>query len=127
MNCISKTIINLCTMIFIIFIIMGSFLFSQFLPHNLSEDEKNRLDEIGINRTITDPPDSILYAPAEFDSVAGVLFAWEAYSTLLTDLIKEVAEDDTAWVVVDNSTEQTSVYNTLNNSNVNMNQVVFEV
>ena len=127
MNCISKTIINLCTMTFIIFIIMGSFLFSQFLPHNLSEEEKNRLDEIGINRTITDPPDSILYAPAEFDSVAGVLFAWEAYSTLLTDLIKEVAEDDTAWVVVDNSTEQTSVYNTLNNSNVNMNQVVFEV
>ena len=127
MNYIFKAIINLYTMMILMFIIIGSLLFSQSLPHNLSEEEKNRLDEIGINRTITDPPDSILYAPAEFDSVAGILFAWEAYSTLLTDLIKEVAEHDTAWVVVDNSTEQTSVYNTLNNSNVNMDHVVFEV
>jgi len=126
MNYIFKAIINLYTMMILMFI-MGSLLFSQSLPHNLSEEEKNRLDEIGINRTITDPPDSILYAPAEFDSVAGILFAWEAYSTLLTGLIKEVAEHDTAWVVVDNSTEQTSVYNTLSNSNVNMDHVVFEV
>ena len=126
MNYIFKAIINLYTMMILMFI-MGSLLFSQSLPHNLSEEEKKRLDEIGINRTITDPPDSILYAPAEFDSVAGILFSWEAYSTLLTDLIKEVAEHDTAWVVVDNSTEQTSVYNTLSNSNVNMDHVVFEV
>lgn len=127
MNYISKAIINLYPMMIVIFITMGSLLFSQFLPHNLSDEERSRLDEIGINRTITDPPDSIVYAPAEFDSVAGIIFAWEAYSTLLTALIKEVAEEDTAWVVVDNSTEQNSVYNTLNNSNVNMDRVVFEV
>ena len=89
-------------MMILLFIMLGSLLFGQSLPHNLSEDEKKRLYEIGINRTITDPPDSIIYAPAEFDTVAGILFAWEAYSTLLTDLIKEVAEDDTAWVIVDN-------------------------
>ncbi|HIC36810.1 MAG TPA: hypothetical protein EYO80_03915, partial [Candidatus Marinimicrobia bacterium] len=70
------------------------------LPRGLTAEEKTRLREIGINRTITDPPDSIMYAPAEFDSVAGMIFAWEAYYDLLTDLIKEVAEDDTAWVVV---------------------------
>ncbi|SUZ87077.1 uncharacterized protein METZ01_LOCUS39931, partial [marine metagenome] len=114
-------------MIVLLFIMLGSLLFGQSLPHNLSEDEKKRLYEIGINRTITDPPDSIIYAPAEFDTVAGILFAWEAYSTLLTDLIKEVAEDDTAWIIVDNSTEQNSVYSTLTNANVNMDHVVFEV
>ena len=108
-------------------ILMGSLLFTQNLPHNLTENEKSRLSEIGLNRTITDPPDSIIYVPAEFDSIAGILFAWEAYTTLLTQLIKEVAEDDTAWVVVDNTSEQNSVYNTLNNANVNMNHVVFEV
>jgi agmatine/peptidylarginine deiminase len=97
------------------------------LPRNLTGEEQSRLHEIGINRTITDPPDSIVYTPAEFDSVAGVIFAWEAYPTLLTDLIKEVAEDDTAWVVVDNTSEQNSVSNTLSNVNVNMDRVVFQV
>ena len=127
MKIIFKAIFNPYKMIVLLFVMLGSLLFGQSLPHNLSEDEKKRLDEIGINRTVTDPPDSIVYAPAEFDTVAGILFAWEAYSTLLTDLIKEVAEDDTAWVVVDNSTEQNSVYNTLTNANVNMDHVVFEV
>ena len=127
MKIIFKAIFNPYKMIVLLFVMLGSLLFGQSLPHNLSEDEKKRLDEIGINRTVTDPPDSIVYAPAEFDTVAGILFAWEAYSTLLTDLIKEVAEDDTAWVVVDNSTEQNSVYSTLTNANVNMDHVVFEV
>ena len=64
MNYISNTIINQNKIIILLFIMMESLLFSQQLPHNLSQDEKNRLNEIGINRTITDPPDSILYAPA---------------------------------------------------------------
>ena len=113
--------------ILIIISILSTHLCSQNLPRNLTGEEQSRLHEIGINRTITDPPDSIVYTPAEFDSVAGVIFAWEAYPTLLTDLIKEVAEDDTAWVVVDNTSEQNSVSNTLSNVNVNMDRVVFQV
>ena len=111
----------------IIISILSAHLCSQNLPRNLTGEEQGRLHEIGINRTITDPPDSIIYTPAEFDSVTGVIFAWEAYPTLLTDLIKEVAEDDTAWVVVDNTSEQNSVSNTLSNANVNMDRVVFQV
>ena len=111
----------------IIISILSAYLCSQNLPRNLTGEEQGRLHEIGINRTITDPPDSIVYTPAEFDSVTGVIFAWEAYPTLLTDLIKEVAEDDTAWVVVDNTSEQNSVSNTLSNANVNMDRVVFQV
>ena len=111
----------------IIISILSAHLCSQNLPRNLTGEEQGRLHEIGINRTITDPPDSIVYTPAEFDSVTGVIFACEAYPTLLTDLIKEVAEDDTAWVVVDNTSEQNSVSNTLSNANVNMDRVVFQV
>ena len=111
----------------IIISILSTHLCSQNLPRNLTGEEQSRLHEIGINRTITDPPDSIVYTPAEFDSVTGVIFAWEAYPTLLTNLIKEVAEDDTAWVVVDNTSEQNSVSNTLSNANVNMERVVFQV
>ena len=111
----------------IIISIFSAQLCSQNLPRNLTVEEQSRLHEIGTSRTITDPPDSIVYTPAEFDSVAGIIFAWEAYSTLLTELIKEVAEEDTAWVVVDNTNEENSVSNTLSNANVNMDRVVFQV
>ena len=96
------------------------------LPRSLTAEEKTRLHEIGANRTITDPPDSILYAPAEFDSVAGIIFAWESYYDLLTALIKEVAEYDTAWVVVDNIGEEVSVAASLTNDGVNMDHVIFQ-
>jgi len=111
----------------IIISILSAYLCSQNLPRNLTVEEQSRLHEIGTSRTITDPPDSIVYTPAEFDSVAGIIFAWEAYSTLLTELIKEVAEEDTAWVVVDNTSEENSVSNTLSNAEVNMDRVVFQV
>ena len=111
----------------IIIFILSAHLCSQNLPRNLTVEEQSRLHEIGTSRTITDPPDSIVYTPAEFDSVAGIIFAWEAYSTLLTELIKEVAEEDTAWIVVDNTSEENSVSNTLSNANVNMDRVVFQV
>ena len=111
----------------IIISILSAYLCSQNLPRNLTVEEQSRLHEIGASRTITDPPDSIVYTPAEFDSVAGIIFAWEAYSTLLTELIKEVAEEDTAWVVVDNTSEENSVSNTLSNAEVNMDHVVFQV
>lgn len=96
------------------------------LPRGLTDEEQTRLHEIGINRTITDPPDSIMFAPAEFDSVAGIIFAWESYYDLLTDLIKEVAEEDTAWVVCDNANEVSSATNILSNAGVNMDHVVFQ-
>ena len=79
-----------------------------------------------MNRSISDPPDSVVYAPAEFDSVAGIIYAWESYYDLLTDLIKETAENDTAWVVCDNANEITSVTSTLSNAGVNMDHVVFQ-
>ena len=62
----------------IIISILSAHLCSQNLPRNLTGEEQGRLHEIGINRTITDPPDRIVYTPAEFDSLPGVIFAWEA-------------------------------------------------
>ncbi len=98
---------------------------SEILPRGLTTEERTRLDEIGVNRTITNPPDSVVYAPAEYDSLDGILYAWEAYPTLLTQLIKETAEDDTAWVVVDNQTEADTVYSQLSAAGIDMMRVQF--
>ena len=106
-------------------IIIVSGLAAQTLPHSLTEEERTRLHLIGIGRQVTDPPEYIQYAPAEFDSVSGILFSWQAFSTLLTGLVKEVAENDTAWIIVSGTTEENSVSATLNSNNVNMNNVVF--
>ncbi|MFQ6604580.1 MAG: agmatine deiminase family protein [Fidelibacterota bacterium] len=93
------------------------------LPHGLTDREREELDRIGVNRTITDPPDSIWYAPAEFDSVAGIIYSWEQYPTLLKQLIKATAESDTAWVVVNNAAEAVTVSNQLQAFGVNMDHV----
>ncbi len=96
------------------------------LPHGLTAEERTRLDEIGINRSITDPPDSIVFAPAEFDSLDGLIFAWDSYPLLLKQLITETSENDTAWVVVDSQSEQDYVSTQLATFGANMNQVVFQ-
>ena len=83
------------------------------------------MDQIGVQRTITDPPEQIQYTPAEFDSLDGMIFPWESYTTLMRQLIKEVAEEDTAWIVVDGSSEQATVSNTLSGDGVNMDNVAF--
>lgn len=102
-----------------------SALSGQSLPHNLTETERTQLDQIGIHRTITDPPEQIQYTPAEFDSLAGILFPWESYTTLMRQLIKEVAEEDTAWIIVDGASQQTTVTNTLSGDGVNMDNIAF--
>ena len=43
MKNISKAILNPYKMMILLFIMLGSLLFGQSLPHNLSEDEKKRL------------------------------------------------------------------------------------
>ncbi|MDP7071933.1 MAG: hypothetical protein QF430_03510, partial [Candidatus Marinimicrobia bacterium] len=57
---------------------MAANLFGQTLPHNLTEEERSRLHEIGLIRQVTDPPQYIQSAPAEFDSVSGIIFSWQA-------------------------------------------------
>ena len=96
------------------------------LPHGLTEEERARLNEIGINRTITAPPDSVFFTPAEFDSLDGVIFAWDSYPILLKQLIKETAEIDTAWVVVNDQSEQNSVNSQLTSYGVDMTRVIFQ-
>ncbi len=110
----------------LILYLIFSVLWGQTLPHNLTDTERLQLDQIGMNRQVTDPPDYIQFAPAEFDSLSGIIFSWRGFPTLLTQLIKEVAEEDTAWVIVNGSTEATTVSATLTSNGVNMNNIAFE-
>ncbi len=64
-------------------------------------------------------------APAEFAPADGVIFAWQGYTSLLTRLIKFVAETDTAYVVVDSDYYASSARRQLEAAGVNMENVRF--
>lgn len=54
----------------------------------------------------TGKPVGVHYAPAEYGKAEGVCFSWQRYNSLLKPLIREVAQDDMAYVVVSENTER---------------------
>lgn len=67
-------------------------------------------------------PSNIATTPAEFEKSDGVCFSWRGYSTLLTELVTEVAKDAKAYVATTNSSYVSSQ---LKNAGCNMDNVVF--
>ncbi|HVP11129.1 MAG TPA: agmatine deiminase family protein [Phycisphaerae bacterium] len=76
------------------------------------------------------PPSGTVYTPPEYAPCAGLFFAWEGYTSILTTLIVDITTLDpvaNAWVVVDTTSEQSSVYSTLSAAGANMSRVQFIV
>ncbi|UCF34267.1 MAG: hypothetical protein JSV78_02985, partial [Phycisphaerales bacterium] len=76
------------------------------------------------------PPTGSVRCPAEYELNEGVLFAWESYTSLLTEMTVAITTGDPeamVFMVVDTASEQTSVYNTLNSAGADMSQVEFVV
>jgi hypothetical protein len=86
------------------------------LPNYASDEDKRLLDEILSQQPIeamalAGPPSGVLWTPAEYEEMAGVLVRWGSYNALLTEFIVEVSQPDTnakAWVLVENSSQQSS-------------------
>ncbi len=77
----------------------------------------------------TPPPTGPVHCVAEYEPMAGLLIAWEGYTTILRQMTQEITTtgDADVYIVVDSTSEQTSVYNTLNSYGVNMSRVHFVV
>ncbi len=76
------------------------------------------------------PPTGVVRCPAEYEPCAGLFMSWEGYTDILTQMTVGVtANDPTAkvWMVVDTTSEQTSVYNSLNAAGAVMSSVEFIV
>ncbi|MBI4865033.1 MAG: agmatine deiminase family protein [Candidatus Riflebacteria bacterium] len=102
------------------------------LPASLTPTERKYLREhfadylkSKLSRITERAPENVVAAPAEFESAEGVLFSWSGYTTLLKDLIKEVAQDAKAFVVVESASEEKSVRQELTESGVRMENVRF--
>jgi len=76
------------------------------------------------------PPTGNIYCVPEYDPMEGLLIAWEGYTDVLTSLavgITSGSATDKVFVVVDSSSEQSSVYTTLYNAGCDMSRVEFIV
>ncbi len=76
------------------------------------------------------PPSGEVYTPPEYAPCDGLFIAWEAYTNILTQLAVYITTNTppaTVWAVVDTTSEQTTVYSTLNSAGANMSYIQFVV
>jgi agmatine/peptidylarginine deiminase len=92
------------------------------LPIGLTEEEKTRLHEIGINHIVTAPPIGPVREAAEWEPLTGVLVRYNNGFGLPYEVLREFAADLTLHVLCVAS-QQTSCYNNLNSNGVNMANV----
>ncbi len=95
----------------------------EYLPIGLTEKEMGMLDLIGQEHRRTPPAATPVRQPGEFEPMTGVIVRYPFGNP--TNLLVEYAEDTTLWVIVANSSQQTTVYNTLESAGANMDNVDF--
>jgi len=92
------------------------------LPIGLAEHELDKLQIIDEMGRETPPPPPPVRNIAEFERMEGVLIRYPF--GISTSIIQEMAEDLTIYCLV-SSNSQNSAYNSMNNANVNMDNVEF--
>ena len=102
------------------------------IPAGLTEVERAYLKEhpLQVEPGRFEPPSGSIYCVPEYDPMEGLLIAWEGYASLLTDLTVGVTSGDPeakVFVVVDNTSEQSSAYGTLSSAGADMSRVEFIV
>jgi len=95
----------------------------EFLPIGLTEEEKLRLDEIGINHRNTRAPEGEVRNPAEWERSEGVIIRWPLGISVA--LVAEMSEDLMVTTIVASSSEENSARSSYSAGGVNMANVQF--
>ncbi|UCG51730.1 MAG: agmatine deiminase family protein [Candidatus Latescibacterota bacterium] len=93
------------------------------LPIRLTDEEKTRLHEIGMNQVATPPPPGPVRKCAEWEPVTGVLVRYNYGFGLPYGVLQEFAEDITLHVLC-RSSQQSTCWDRLETNGVNMANVV---
>ncbi len=93
------------------------------LPIELTPEEIQHLDEIGIGHKNTSPPPGPARNPAEWEPMTGAIIRWPL--GIPVSLIAEMSEDIEVHTIVANSSEQASATSTYSSGGVNMDNVYF--
>ena len=106
----------------LLFSLMFSSNENQELPIGFTSQEWENRDIIKDWRVRTDPPPAPVRSIAEYEPMQGVLIRYPF--GISTSIIREIAEDVTIYCLV-SSSQQNSAYNSMNNGEVDMNNVEF--
>ena len=106
----------------ILLIVCFSFIYSHELPIGFTDEEWANRDLIQSMGRETDPPIGPIRSIAEYEPMQGALIRYPF--GISTAIIKEIAEDIKVYCLV-SSGLQNSAYNSMNNADVNMDNVEF--
>ena len=103
-------------------ILLLSILYTSELPKELTKWETENMHIIQEMRNRTEPPPGPVRAVAEYEPMQGVLIRYPF--GISTSLIREMSEDVIIYCLV-SSWSENSAYNSMDNANVNMDNVEF--
>jgi agmatine/peptidylarginine deiminase len=115
-------------MIFVLIMIVipqYSFAEEEFLPIGLTEEEKTRLHEIGMYKSITEAPEGEIRNPAEWERSEGVIIRWPLGISIA--LVAEMSEDVMVTTIVGSSSQQTQAINSYTSGGVNISNTQFVI
>ncbi|MFH2037372.1 MAG: agmatine deiminase family protein [Candidatus Zixiibacteriota bacterium] len=95
----------------------------EFLPIGLTDEEKTRLDEIGINHTKTAAPPGPIRNLAEWEPSEGVIIRWPL--GISVSIVAEYSEDLIVTTIVGSTTEMNSAISSYTTGGVNMANAEF--
>ena len=95
----------------------------DLLPIGLTEEEKQRLHEIGRDHVNTASPSGTLRNPAEWEPSQGVIIRWPLGISI--SIVAEMSEDVVVTTIVGSSSQETSARNSYQSGGVNMANTQF--
>lgn len=93
------------------------------MPHWLTADEAERLDEIGRGFVVTDPPSGEVRQTAEFEPMEGVLVRYQFGIPM--QLVAEISEDVIVYTLVQNLSQENTVRSMYSSNGVTMENCEF--
>ncbi len=97
--------------------------YKESLPIGLTDDEKTRLHEIGINHTVTAPPVGQLRNCAEWEPSEGVIIRYPL--GIPVSLVAEMSENEMVTVIVSSSYYANQATSTFTSGGVNMSNIQY--
>ncbi len=116
------------SLIILLIITTSAFAKEEFLPQWMTEEEILQSEKIGETQRITLPSQQKIRMPAEFEKRAGILITWSSYcQSIQRDMVEGIIQKCKAYIVVENSWEQSDVENYLISGGVFLDSVVFVI
>jgi len=112
--------------LYILVLLFSAFLLNaQFLPNNLTEQERAYLPNYVRNVSatgITIPPASTVRSIAEWEEMQAIVISWVRYESQLTEIVRAAVEECDVYILTDN---QSSTQSYLQNHDVNTTNVYY--